>query len=74
VTALVRAVPVRHTASLVLTAVALLAVLGAWFSGSSYVGSHASGAARGMAYATALAILCYALVLLVARPSTKRDQ
>lgn len=73
VTALVRAVLARQTPSVVLTAVALLSVIGAWFSGSSYVGDHASGAARGMAYATALAILCYALVLLVVRPSTDRE-
>lgn len=74
VTALVRAVLARQTPSIVLTVVALLSVLGAWFSGSSYVGDHAGGAARGMAYATALAILCYALVMLVVRPSTERDQ
>lgn len=74
VAALVRAVRARQTPSVVLTAVALLSVIGAWFAGSSYVGDHASGAAHGMAYATALAILCYALVLLVVRPSTDGEQ
>lgn len=65
IAAVVRAVYLRHTPSIVLSAVALVSVIGAWFSGSSYVGDHASGAARGMEYATALAILCYALILLV---------
>lgn len=67
VTALLRAIAARRAPAIVLSAVALLAVVGAWFSGSSYVGDHATGAARGMAYATALAILCYAAILLVAR-------
>lgn len=62
-TALVRAVLARHAAGITLTAIALLAVIAAWFSGSAYVGDHSSGAARGMAYATALAILCYSALL-----------
>ncbi len=64
-TAFVRALRARQGVVIALGTVALLSVIGAWFSGSSYVGDHASGAARGMAYATALAILCYAIVLLV---------
>lgn len=64
-TALVRAVLARHATGITLSAIALLAVIGAWFSGSAYVGDHSSGAARGMAYATALAILCYSAILLL---------
>jgi hypothetical protein len=73
VTAFVRALRARQTSVTALCAVGLLAVLGAWFSGSSYVGDHSTGASRGMAYATALAILCYSLVLLVTRASERHE-
>jgi hypothetical protein len=73
VVTLVRAVPTRRVDMIVLNAIALLAIIGAWFSGAGYVGSHDSGAARGMAYATAVAILCYALVLLMAKPQHRQE-
>jgi hypothetical protein len=72
-TAFVRALRAKGGVVIALGTIALLSVLGAWFSGSSYVGDHAGGAARGMAYATALAILCYALILLLV-PSTPRTE
>jgi hypothetical protein len=64
-TALVRSVRLRHTPAIALTAVALLAIVGAWVSGATYVGRLTSSSTIAMAFATALALLCYALVIFI---------
>jgi hypothetical protein len=48
-----------------LTALALLAILIAWMSGSEFIGHQKNGASLAMALATALAILCYTLVIFL---------
>ena len=48
-----------------LAAVALVAIVVAWLSGADFVGQAKNGSSLAMALATALAILCYALVLFL---------
>jgi hypothetical protein len=54
----------RRVAASVLGAVALLAIVAAWMSGARFVGDGANGASFGMAMATAVALLCYVLILI----------
>jgi hypothetical protein len=60
----VRAVLARRVAASALGAVALLAIVAAWMSGARFVGDGANGASFGMAMATAVALLCYVLILI----------
>ena len=69
VTALVRAVRIRRAAMVGATAVGLLAIVSAAFSGASFVGNGDNGASMGMAVAAALAVGAYALVLLLSAGS-----
>lgn len=68
-TVVVRAVILRRPVLTVLTAVALLAVLLAWFAGSVFADTLAAGAARAMEWSTAVALLLYAIVLFLRVPS-----
>jgi hypothetical protein len=70
----VRAALVRQTAPVVLGAVALIAVLAAWFSGAKFVSDQANGASLGMAVAAGVAILGYAIILFIAVPIHDRGQ
>ncbi len=51
--------------AIVLSAVALLAILAAWIAGSAFVGRQQNDASLAMALATAAAILCYTLVIFL---------
>jgi hypothetical protein len=62
-----RAVLARNAAVIVTGAVALLAIIGAWLSGARFIGDAANGASFGMAIATAVALLCYVIILFVPR-------
>jgi hypothetical protein len=62
---IIRAVLARKTATMVISAVALLAVIAAWLSGTRFVGASADGASFGMAAATGVALLCYVIILFV---------
>jgi hypothetical protein len=66
---LVQSVGVRHTLSIWLSALGLLAILGAFFSGLGFAGNGAAGASLGMSLTFALALACY-VVLVFALPST----
>ena len=66
---LVRAIGIRHWLSIWLSAVGLLAILGAGFAGLGFTGSGASGASLGMSLAFAVALACY-VVLVFALPSS----
>jgi len=72
VSVIVRAALVRHAAPTVLGCVALIALLAAWFSGTKFVSDEANGASFGMAVATAVAILGYAIILFIAVPASGR--
>jgi len=63
---LVRSIVARHTASIVLSAIGLMAIISAALNGARFVadGGPAS-ASLAMALSTALAMLCYAIDLLV---------
>jgi hypothetical protein len=65
---LIRAITVRHPLSIWMSAVGLLAILGAGFAGLGFTGSGPSGASLGMSLAFAIALACY-VVLVFALPS-----
>ena len=69
---LIRAITVRHPLSIWMSAVGLLAILGAGFAGSGFASNGASGASLGMALAFAVALACY-VVLVFALPSSARS-
>jgi hypothetical protein len=60
-----RAVQARAGAVLAITVVGLVAVLAAAGAGSSFTRDGAAGASLGMALATAAAMLCYAVNLVI---------
>jgi hypothetical protein len=62
---LVLAIRVRHTAMIVLSAIALIAIAVAASSGASFLSDQAEGSSLGMALATAVAMLCYAVCLRI---------
>jgi hypothetical protein len=64
-TMIIRAVLARKTATTVIGAVALLAVIAAWLSGARFTGDAADSASFGMAIATGVALLCYVIILSV---------
>jgi hypothetical protein len=74
VSVVVRAALIRQTAPVALGAVALLAVLAAWFSGTKFVSDQANSASLGMAVAAGVAILGYAIILFIAVPIHDRGQ
>jgi glycerol-3-phosphate acyltransferase PlsY len=63
--ALVRSLRVGATSLSALTAIALLAIIIAWLSGSAFVSNETNGASLAMALATAVAILCYSLLVFL---------
>jgi hypothetical protein len=60
---LVRSILSRRRPLIWLSAVIVLAVLGAAFSGASFVNSGSNGASLGMALLTAVALACLAVIL-----------
>jgi hypothetical protein len=66
---LIRAIAVRHPLSVWMSAIGLLAILGAGFAGLGFAGNGASGASLGMSLAFAVALVCY-VVLVFALPSS----
>jgi hypothetical protein len=65
VAAVGRSLRLAATGPIALTIVALIAIIVAWLAGSEFVGHMDSGTSLNMALATAVAILCYALVILL---------
>ncbi len=63
--AVIRAIRLTGARYVIPTAVALTAILTAWVAGARFVGDMKNGASLAMALATAVAILCYALVILL---------
>jgi hypothetical protein len=66
---LVRAIGARHSPTIWLSALGLLFIIGAGFTGLGFTGSGAAGASLGMALAFAAALACY-VALVVVLPST----
>jgi hypothetical protein len=62
---LARAIASRNVRIGVLSGVGLIAILAAASSGASFVGTGQDGASLGMALATAVAMLCYAVALFL---------
>ncbi len=65
---LIRAIGARHSLSVWLSAVGLVAIIGAGFAGLGFTSSGAAGASLGMALAFALALGCYIALLVVLVP------
>jgi hypothetical protein len=74
ITLVIRAVLARKAAATVIGAVALLAIIAAWLSGGRFIGDGADGASFGMAMATAVALLCYVIILFVPRLTEGADR
>jgi hypothetical protein len=72
--AVIRSVRVRAAAPIALSVVALLAIVAAWLSGSEFIGDHADGRSLAMALATAIALLCYTLILFLLKPLSQEWQ
>jgi hypothetical protein len=66
---LIQAIGVRHALSIWMSAIGLVAIVGAGFAGLGFTGSGANGASLGMALAFAVALACY-VVLVFALPSS----
>jgi hypothetical protein len=66
---LIRAIGARHRLTVWLSALGLLAILGAGFSGIGFIGNGAAGASLGMALAFAVSLAAY-VVLVFALPSS----
>lgn len=72
--AVIRSVRFAASAPSALTIVALASILVAWLSGSAFVGDQKNAGSLVMALATALALLCYALVIfLIPRMTREGD-
>jgi hypothetical protein len=69
ISAVVRAVRARRPALVVLAALGLLAVTGAWMSGAHFVGTDEEPSSLSMAIATGVALFAYATILLLATPA-----
>jgi len=69
--ALARSLRLGATSPVALTAVALLVIIAAWLAGSEFVGHMKNGTSLAMALATAVAILCYALVIFLVDSSPR---
>ncbi len=75
ITLVIRAVLARKTPATVIGAVALLAIIAAWLAGARFTGDGADdGASFGMAMATAVALLCYVIILFVPRLTEGADR
>jgi hypothetical protein len=61
----IRAALVRAWVTAVLSLIGLVAVLGAWMAGTKFVGSPMSSASFVMATTTAIALLCYVIILFL---------
>jgi hypothetical protein len=72
ISAVVRASLARRPLLIGITSIALLAIIVAWLSGSTFVGDTAARASLAMALATGLTIACYALILFVV-PRTRAE-
>ncbi len=77
--ALVRSLRLAATPPIALTTVALLAIIVAWLAGSAFVGHMNNGTSLTMALGTAVAILCYTLVIFLVgssppSPSSANEQ
>jgi hypothetical protein len=73
VSAVVRASLIRQPALILITVIALLGIVAAWLSGARFVGTMANGASMAMAIATAVSILCYALILFIVPGPTTQE-
>lgn len=70
--ALIRSIRLAAIPPIALTVIALLAMLVAWLAGSAFTGDQKNASSLGMALATAVALLCYALAIFLLKPSVAK--
>lgn len=70
--ALIRSLRLASRPAIALTALGLLAICSAWATGSEFVGHQKNGPSLAMGLATALAILCFTLVIFILNRSGQR--
>lgn len=68
---LVRSIMARYRVVIVTSAIGLIAIIGAASSGLGFLSNHDNGSSLGMALATAVAMLCYAVALRALVPSER---
>ena len=68
---LIRAIGTRHGPSIWLSAIGLVFIVGAGFSGLGFAGNGAAGASLGMSIGFAIALGCYVAMLVVLAPPTR---
>ncbi|MGH3280301.1 MAG: hypothetical protein ACRDNW_14350 [Trebonia sp.] len=64
---LIGAIRARVTATIALSVLGFLAIIGAWVNGAMFVGNGANGSSMGMAMSAGAALLCYISILFVRR-------
>jgi hypothetical protein len=64
---IIRAALARQVVTTAIGAVAFLAIIAAWLSGARFTSDGADGTSFAMAVATAVALLCYVIILFVPR-------
>lgn len=74
ITVVIRAVLARKTVATLIGTVAFLAIIAAWLSGARFVSATASAASVSMAMNTAVALLCYVIILFIPRLTQGRDK
>lgn len=67
---LARAIAARHVPVIAASVIGLLAIIFAATQGFSFVHDSTNAASMAMATATGVAMLCYAIVLFLVRPSS----
>ena len=65
---LIRAIGTRHRLAIWMSAVGLLAILGAGFSGLGFTSKGAAGASLGMSLAFAVSLACYVILVFALAP------
>jgi uncharacterized membrane protein HdeD (DUF308 family) len=68
---LVRSIMARHRLAIVTSAIGLIAIIAAAGSGVGYLSNRDAGSSLGMALATAVAMLCYAVAIMALVPSER---
>lgn len=70
ISVIIRAVGSRNALQVVLAIVGLVVLVGAWMSGSGFIGNQTDGASFGMSLSTGIALLGYATALFTAGGSS----
>jgi hypothetical protein len=68
---LIRAIGTRHRLTIWMSAIGLLGIVGAGFSGLGFTGNGAAGASLGMSLAFAVSLACYVVLVFALAPPAR---